>query len=743
MRNPAPLCLLVLAACSGSSDARPPGAVKPDPPLVAPELATVGENVDERTRRELTPAYTLPKPFYAALDEMKVAPADLRYPDIGLTFASDTTRLHWTDAVRHKGDLAPGFASMVAADVEAAVANPDPARSARDLLVAEGVYGQRDAYLASRFDQAISVTAGGRPLVDALEAFYTHAPVAGGAVPEAAWADVEPLVAEQAARFSKKAQIAVAQCIRGLLVAAELRDLAFTRSGKLAMDAWVAMAADYWKKRLAITGYPIAKTMSDALDYETLSRAGQIAVRSVESMRVALANEPLVPGATLDLVGPLGRIALSLEGKDDTWRGADFFLLVDGGGNDTYLDDTATNLDIFHPVTAVVDLGGDDVYRPSFAWDIKGGALPSIRTKSARQAAGMFGIAILDDAAGDDRYKCLHFCQGYGLFGVGVLVDRGGKDSYAGYDFSQGAAEYGYGLLLDTGGKDDTYETLQTSQGYGGTRGIGWLVDDGGNDAYLAIEDPIVFEWAGEGTNWSGSQGFGFGTRIFASMNSPAVYLSGGLGGLFDLGGDDRFKCAVMCQGFGYFFGTGILYDKAGRDEYVVSHKYGIGGATHQSVGVFLDYGGADTYTYLGHGRTGGGEGVGLGYDHGVAFHIDRGNDADVYRFPVDIGWIMGFARHPALGVLINEGGDDAYHITGASGERALGVSEVFDTDRSAGLGTLTTPTVGMFLDLGGTKDVYDVTHAGTGNGKKWVQTTPVGAGWKAALDHGYGLDTE
>ena len=67
----------------------------------------------------------------------------------------------------------------------------------------------------------------------------------------------------------------------------------------------------------------------------------------------------------------------------------------------------------------------------------------------------------------------------------------------------------------------------------GGTRGIGYLVDDGGNDDYLAIENPIISDWAGEGTNWSGSQGFGFGTRLLPS----GPYLSGGLGALFDLGG--------------------------------------------------------------------------------------------------------------------------------------------------------------------------------------------------------------
>jgi len=119
------------------------------------------------------------------------------------------------------------------------------------------------------------------------------------------------------------------------------------------------------------------------------------------------------------------------------------------------------------------------------------------------------------------------------------------------------------------------------------------------------------------------------------------------------------------------------------------------------------------------------------------------GTDNDTYDFPVDIGGIMGFARHPALGVLINEGGDDTYHITGVSAERALGISEVYDTDRSVQGGTANTPSFGMFLDLGGKKDVYDLQHVGVQNGAKWIQNSPVGSGWIAALDHGFGFDSE
>jgi len=741
----APVLLVAISswlACKSDSNESPPapendaGQDVVDAPI---EMASVGEDLDIDTPRDLSSTYALPKEYFAAVTEVGLKTSDLTFPDLGLTFDKEPTRLHWTDEIRHDGSIAPVFAAMAADEVKKAVALGDSATTARELIATQGMFGDRDKYVLRRFDRKISVPVKGG-LLAALRTYYEHARVAGDPNPDLApWSDLEASVAEQVDRFSPKAQIAIAQCILGLLAAAELRDKALSNAGVLTVEQWGPAIADYWKTRGSVTGHTRALELSKAMDFGVLAKAGQLAVRSVESLRIALKGEPPVDGARLDLQGPLGRIAIALDGKDDSWASSDFFLLVDLGGNDTYLDDVATNKDVYHPISVVLDLAGNDTYKPSFAFDIKTPPIPAVKsTKSARQAAGFYGIAVLDDAAGDDSYHSPRFAQGYALFGVGVLLDHGGADLYRGYDNSQGSAEYGYALLFDSGASKDKYETWELSEGFGGTRGIGFLVDDGGNDEYLAIEDPIISDWAGEGTNWSGSMGFGFGTRL-----STAPYLSGGLGALFDLGGDDKYQCAVMCQGFGYFFGAGVFWDESGNDDHIVTHKYGIGGATHQSIGVFMDGQGADKYTYLGHGSTGGGEGVGLGYDLGVAFHIDRGNEADIYSFPVDIGWVMGFARHPALGVLINEGGDDEYHVTGKAGATAFGTSEVFDYDRTAGIGTLKTPSLGMFLDLGGKKDVYDLTHVGSGNAMKWIQTTPVGAGWKPELDHGYGLDTE
>lgn len=181
---------------------------------------------------------------------------------------------------------------------------------------------------------------------------------------------------------------------------------------------------------------------------------------------------------------------------------------------------------------------------------------------------------------------------------------------------------------------------------------------------------------------------------------------------------------------------AGLLYDKQGDDKYTVKHKYALGAATHQSAGIFIDGKGADTYA-----NTGDDEAIGLGYDHGVAFHIDRGDQDDTYTLVNAGDFVLGFARHPALGVLINEGGNDTYTVPASKGERAMGRSWVDADDRKGSASS--TVTVGMFLDLGGASDTYNLVRTELKNNAAWRQTTALGAGWLKSLDFGYGLDSQ
>lgn len=744
--------VLTSLACLGCKT-EPVGGAPEAGADAAPAAAVVGQDLDERTPRTLQSLCPLPRAYRDAIATSGLAPAQLAMPDLGLTFAVDPQRLHWTDEVRAAGDTAPSFACMVESDVENAIALGDGDTTVRELIAAQGLYGNRDSYALSRYDRAFAVdpSASSSALVGALKQFYERAPVDGDPSPPLApWPDLQDDVAAQVATFAPAARVALAQAILGLLAAAELRDQALTSKGKLSLVDWRAQIKLYMAGRRsgAASAYDAADTMTEAMDFDLLSRSGQLAARSIESLRRALAAEALTDGAILDVTGPLGRIAVSLQEADDAWSGTTFFMLVDGGGNDTYKGDLAVNADLYHPISVVLDLAGDDRYLPTKAINVLGGSLPTDRGQGTGQAAGWFGVAILDDAAGNDEYQAGTY-QAYGSYGVGVLVDHAGTDTYKGYVRSQGAADFGFGLLVDLGRSNDKYETLHNSQGFGGPHGIGWLVDDGGNDSYLAITTPIPdpsnAPYDQEGSNFSGAQGFGWGLRI-----AGGTLLSGGMGALFDLAGDDTYECAVMCQAWGYFFGTGLLYDKSGNDSYVVWHKYGLGGATHQAIGVFIDAQGADKYEYAAGGiaTNGGSEGVGLGYDMGVGFHVDRGVEPDSYKFDQDKqkwGEVVGISRFVGLGVFLNEGGADEYHLPGVMGAYALGMTNMPTQNppyRTAA-GATNTASVGLFFDLGGT-DVYDLSGSAAGNGKSWKQSAATSNStdvFDPKLDFGFGLD--
>lgn len=711
---------LLAAGCQAPTDEEPPR-----------DVITAGADVDEEVAHTIEADWALPGAFDAALDRFGLAPEDLSYPDAGATFTRIPSRLKWTDTIRKEGPQAAIFAHMVGETAEAAVAGAGERRVA-DVLVAAHVFNQRSDLIERRLDRAFRVEpTEDAPLAAALRRFYEHAPVEGAPDDLPPWSEVEADVTADAARFPWATQAHLALAIDGLLWAADLRDDALHGKDGLAMSRWAELFDTFASGDSAYSSATaeFGEEAHDAFDFDEMALAGAVAARAVESLRIGLADAPLGDGQTLRLVGPLGRIAITMADTADTHDEDDGFLVVDGGGDDTWSGRIATNTTFWQPVSVTLDLRGDDAYVPTNDWAITDRDLDM--DAGLAQGFGLFGVAIVDDAAGDDAYFASAFAQGAATFGVGALVDHEGADTYAGYDHSQGSADYGEAVLLDLGDGVDRYTTLQRSQGYGGVRGVGWLVDEAGDDVYEAITDPIVYDWAGEGANWSGSQGFGYGVRD-GFFTAGAPILGGGLGALFDLAGDDDFTCSVMCQGFGYAWGTGLLWDPEGDDDHLVTHKYAMGSATHWAVGLLVDGGGDDTYR-----NNDDDECIAEGYDGSVAFHLDLGDGNDTYTLDHTSDSTLGLARHPAMGIFVNEGGDDTYELPG-SGAVALGRAIIDEGDRAGYMAT--TPSLGMFLDLGGT-DTYNTDRTDVGDGREWVQTEPLGGDWDPAYDFGYGLD--
>lgn len=274
-------------------------------------------------------------------------------------------------------------------------------------------------------------------------------------------------------------------------------------------------------------------------------------------------------------------------------------VLWDAGGDDLYHGEAGVQGAAGHGIGILVDRGGNDRYLAyhegqGFGWSGGVGVLydangtdeyfshptdvlywspqdPGGSNSSFTQGAGFGrradfapdriymsgGLGMLRDRAGDDRYTTSIFGQGTGYwFGMGALVDGGGTDVYDGRWYVQGsAAHFAIAVMVEQGSGNDQYNPsgrrLATSVGVGHDFSIGWLVERGGSDVYLA----------------------------------PGLSTGGGNAG-----------------------GTGLLADANGDDGYDVAGGISLGNASIEgpgdalrrmtgTIGIFLDGGGTDTYT--------------------------------------------------------------------------------------------------------------------------------------------------
>jgi hypothetical protein len=217
-----------------------------------------------------------------------------------------------------------------------------------------------------------------------------------------------------------------------------------------------------------------------------LARAPRHAEELVDEQLLYQAG--VVVAAAIDASLPeLHRVAHQFPGRGGV-AGCDVadlpVVCIGGDGANTYTKDTAL----------VIDLGGDDVHTHA-----AGGASP---------LQNGLPVAVTVDVGGKDRYeRSSGVAQGGGNLGVGMLVDDGdGDDIYSIKStkstesaIGQGSTlSAGGGLLADMGG-DDTYTLTSTSveaasaagHGRAGQPGFAILLDQGaGNDAYTISARP-------------------------------------------------------------------------------------------------------------------------------------------------------------------------------------------------------------------------------------------------------------
>ncbi|HID32040.1 MAG TPA: hypothetical protein EYP24_01520, partial [bacterium (Candidatus Stahlbacteria)] len=357
---------------------------------------------------------------------------------------------------------------------------------------------------------------------------------------------------------------------------------------------------------------------------------------------------------------------------DDCYDKGD--VIIDPGGNDHYYGSAGSGI---KRVGMIIDLSGDDLYSTD---------------DYAAIGSGILGVGFLFDLDGDDRYQGLNHSIGSGLFGLGVVIDEGGNDHYQGGFFSEGAGNFGIGILIDNGG-DDIYQVFCHGQGFGSVKGIGILADAAGDDLYYAggkyKHHPLLPDHYR-----SLAQGFAIGWRPYAS---------GGIGILYDGGGNDAYDAEVYAQGTGYWFSLGGLIDRSGNDRYLAV-EYAQGAGIHYALGYLVDNAGSDLYfsRY--------GPAQGEGHDLSVGILLDREGD-DCYLTSGG----QGVGIFNSIGIMIDSGGNDLY----STYEEDLGQGSA---NWRRGFGGL-----GIFVDCAG-EDRYP--EGKPDNDKVWFQGT-----------HGIGID--
>jgi len=381
-----------------------------------------------------------------------------------------------------------------------------------------------------------------------------------------------------------------------------------------------------------------------------LEKSNRTAMHSAAEAMLPITNRELLrqlaalpEDSSIAVEGVTGPVVL----KVNTPSGA---IVVGGSGQNVY------QLDQMRGVSAVIDLGGDDVYhegtvgmhRPVLVLVDLQGNDHYRATKPGVQGSAILGISMLIDVDGNDVYQARDMAQASCMAGAGILIDHAGNDTYVALRRVQGQALAGVGILLDRAG-NDRYHAALWSQGMGAPLGFAVLDDLDGKDHYYT-GGMYLNSYLDDDAPTPGYEGWGQG--VGAGLRAVS---NGGIGVILDGGGDDLYEYDYLSHGGGYWCGVGFARDFGGNDQRIGATRkaYNGGPRTQRKFVRFSN-------------------GYGCHYALGFLFD-DRGNDT--YN-----GTIMsvGFAWDCAIGYLCDFGGDDRYSGNEGNGAQA-GLGVLFD----------------------------------------------------------------
>jgi hypothetical protein len=504
---------------------------------------------------------------------------------------------------------------------------------------------------------------------------------------------------------------------------------------RMAQESWSRLDPDVLAA--AVASGPVAKRLAGGTSWwpalDEAARTGDPTSRDAALLKLAETVAATLPelkaaatAARTEAVDwavstPFGRVAVSGTGTDHHRCSSDCLLVVDLGGNDLWEGTVGGAIAPQSPVAVAIDLGGNDRYQQA--------------GEPAAQGAGLGGVGLLVDAAGDDRYEGVLRAQGAAVLGAGLLWDLNGNDRYAADGTAQGAAVFGTGVLLDENGRDH-YHIHGEGQGFAGPDSGGVLVDLRGDDTYTAVRTPS----GGRADPHSqgevaanNAQGAAVGRR--GDLSDGHVW-AGGVGVLVDVDGRDHYRAGNFAQGSGYWLGTGMLLDGGGDDLYE-SVYFTQGSASHFAVGLLLDADGNDVHWL----EREAGASLGYAWDGAVGVLVDAAG-SDVYSLA---GTGLGCAERRSSALLLELAGCDSYLL--GPDARALGAVDDNDAGQPLAAWPLSAARMsrqsGVLLDLGG-DDLYQTPSAwshGPANTSTWVWPDR-GHGWRGR-NVGAGIDTE
>lgn len=497
---------------------------------------------------------------------------------------------------------------------------------------------------------------------------------------------------------------------------------------------WTALAG-LWAAGGTELSWLDRRVASLAMDTGRRSAIVRMAARAIGAIGNVDTETPFeAPAGVVRVDTPFGAIGIGTA-DGDTWLGEEGWLLVvEPGGDDTYIGAMACNQGIEQPFAIVLDLGGSDAWiyevepdpadrddlpaadAAGRAAPLRGGDGPVSLSFEASQGAGLFGVGMaVDLGPGDDVYTSLRFSQGFGLLGAGILLD----DSAASFElesFGQGAGLMGYGLFV-LGQGEHGHSITANGLGWGAAGGAGAFVGGDENDIYTcgtSSEREVVYADTPARRSRSLCAGMGAGlgrTEGDGPSDTPfEANVAGGVGVFIEPAGDDQYTASNGSMAWAHHGGIGVFGDLEGNDVRVTEDQ-SAAAASVRAHAFFFDQNGHDRHTAT---------------DTSMAWATDASHvvlwDAAGDDTWTSAGSGLSFAQFNALTWFMDDDGDDTYSV-GSSSAYGRATLTILGRD-PAGNPRGLVPTHALFMDASGL-DSYagpDLAAVGVEDSAEWEQ---------------------